>query len=158
MARIVTRKISLSGATLKSVLASNGRQCLGRVAGIALGTKENVHPQYGISYGLVGTFRHIAQDGTESNAPVVWGPGVLIDPIRAALEGGAQSVQVLADVYAIESETSPVGFMYVLETHGDDAEDPITKLLQASNVTPLPSLLAPAVKPAPTVKPAKAVK
>lgn len=143
MARTVTRKISLSGATLKSVLSAGGKQCMGRIAGIALGTKENVHPQYGISYGLVGTFRHISTDGVESNAPVVWGPDVLIAPVRAALDGGAQSVQVLADVYAIESETSPVGFMYVLETHGDDAEDPITKLLAASKVPALPALPAP---------------
>ena len=142
MARTITRKISLSGASATSVVKAGGKQYMGRLAGFATGTKENVHPQYGVSYGLIGGFRHIAADGTTTDAPIVWGPGVLIEPIKSALDSGAPSVQVLADVYAVASESSPVGFTYILETHGEESEDPISRLLASAPA--VPALAAPA--------------
>ncbi len=141
MARTITRKISLSGAKISDVVKAGGRLFVGRVAGLATGTKENVHPQYGLSVGLIGAFRAIMADGVEISAPVVWGPGVLIEPVAAALKGGAENVAIQADVYAVTSETSPVGYMYVLETHGDETTDPIAQLM---NGMPTLSLPAPA--------------
>lgn len=143
MARTVTRKISLSGAKITDVVKAGGRLFIGRVAGLATGTKENVHPQYGLSIGLIGAFRAQMADGVEISAPVVWGPGVLIEPVAAALKGGAESVAIQADVYAVASETSPVGYMYVLETHGDEATDPIAALMNS-----MPALSLPAPAPA----------
>lgn len=145
MARTVTRKISLSGAKLADVIKAGGRLFIGRVAGLATGTKENIHPQYGLSVGLIGAFRAQMADGTEVSAPVVWGPGVLIEPVAAAIKQGAVSVAVTADVYAVASETSPVGYMYVLETHGDEADDPVAALMASMPALP-PALPAPAAK------------
>lgn len=140
--RTVTRKISLSGAKLSAVLAANGKLFIGRVAGIATGTKEHVHATYGLSIGLVGAFRVRYPDGSEVSAPVAWGPDVLIEPVVSALKAGAMSVNVLADVYAVTSESSPVGFMYVLETHGDEESDPVAALM--ATMPEMPALPAPA--------------
>lgn len=147
MARTITRKISLSGAKLADILKNNGKLFIGRVVGVATGTKENVHPQYGVSVGLVGAFRSITVDKATGeqvsiDAPVVWGPGVLIEPVVSALKAGSTSVNVgPVDLYAVTSETSPVGYMYVLESHGNDDADPLTAMLATMPV--LPVLAAP---------------
>ena len=153
MARSVTRKISLSGAKLADVMkAEGGRLFTARVVGLATGTKTNVHPQYGESTGLIGAFRAITRDkatGAETSidAPVCWGPDVIIEPVASALKAGAASVNVgPVDLYAVLSDTSPVGYTYVLETHGGEENDPLSAML--ATMPTLPALAAPKGKPA----------
>lgn len=152
MARTITRKLTTSAADTNAVkhailVDKTTRVFICRVAGIATGTKTNVHPQYGESTGLVGQFRRVNPDSTTQDAPVLWGTDTLIEPVASALENGAQSVQVLADVYAIHSEKGTMGFQYVLEVHGDEAADPITQMLgQVPALPALPAPVAPAAK------------
>lgn len=148
-ARTITRKITtaasdLSAVKLALIADKSTRVFICRVAGIASGTKTNIHPQFGESTGLVGQFRRVNPDGTSQDAPVLWGTDTLIAPVAAALDGGAQSVQVLADVYAIHSDKGTMGFQYVLEVHGDEAADPIAQML--GSVPALPALPAPAAQ------------
>ncbi len=148
MARTITRKISLSGAKISDVTKAGGRLFVGRVAGLATGIKENIHPQYGLSIGLIGAFRAKMGTGEELSAPVLWGPGVLTEPVASALKTKAESVTIQADVYAVASDTSPVGYVYVLETHADEASDPVAALINS-----MPTLSLPA--PAPATKKGK---
>lgn len=160
MARTITRKLTTSASDTSAVklaiLADKAaRVFVCRVAGIATGTKTNIHPQYGESIGLVGQFRRVNPDSTTQDAPVLWGTDTLIGPVASALENGAQSVQVLADVYAIHSDRGTMGFQYVLEVHGDVNADPIAQMLGTVPVLPAPAL--PTTEPAlPTTEPAPA--
>lgn len=154
--RTITRKLTTSAADVKAVKLTlladpAARVFICRVAGIATGVKTNVHPQYGESTGLVGQFRRVNADNTTQDAAVLWGTETLIMPVAAALENGAQSVQVLADVYAIHSEKGTLGFQYVLDVHGDAAADPLAQML--GNLPSLPALPAPV--PAPSAKTVK---
>lgn len=146
MARTITRKLTTSATDLtavkRAILADQTtRVFICRIAGIATGTKENIHPQYGVSVGLVGQFRRVDPDGATQDAPVLWGTETLIAPVASALENGATSVQVLADVYAVHSDKGTMGFQYVLEVHGEEASDPISQML--GMVPALPALPAP---------------
>lgn len=144
--RTITRKLTTSANDVKAVQRAiladpAARVFICRVAGIATGIKAHVHPQYGESTGLVGQFRRVNADNTTQDAAVLWGTETLISPVAAALESGAQSVQVLADVYAVHSEKGTLGFQYVLDVHGDAAADPLSKML--GELPALPALPAP---------------
>lgn len=146
MARTITRKITTSAADVKAVQKiliadPNARVFICRVAGVANGTKTNVHPQYGESTGLIGTFRRIEPDGQTSDAPVLWGTDIIIEPVAAALNAGSSAVQVMADIYAIHSDKGTMGFSYVVDSHGSVDDDPIAKLL--GSAPELPALPAP---------------
>jgi hypothetical protein len=147
MARTITRKITTSASDVKAVqkaLTANphARIFICRVAGVANGTKTNIHPQYGESVGLVGTFRRIEPTGETSDAPVLWGTDIIIEPVAAALNAGSSAVQVMADIYAVHSDKGTMGFSYVIESHGSVDDDPIAKLL--GTAPEMPSLPAPA--------------
>jgi len=146
MARTITRKITTSANDVKTVQKAliadpNARVFICRVAGVANGTKTNVHPQYGESTGLVGTFRRIEPTGETSDASVLWGSDIIIEPVAAALNAGASAVQVMADIYAVHSERGTMGFTYVVDSHGSVDDDPIAKLL--GSAPEMPALPAP---------------
>ena len=148
MAKIIVRKVSTTipksetaAVRLKLLTDQKARHYVCRVAGVAVGIKENVHPQYGISYGLVGSFAKINPNGWREDAPVLWTTESLILPIKAALDNGAASVQLMADIWAIYAEKGATGFQYVLETHGETAADPLDALL--GNAPAMPMLPAP---------------
>lgn len=148
MSKIVTRKITTTipksetaAVRLKLLQDQTARHYVCRVAGVAMGTKENIHPQYGVSYGLVGTFAKINPDGTREDAAALWSNESLILPIKAALEGGATSVQFMADIWAVYAEKGATGFQYVLETHGEEKADPLAGLLGSAPA--MPALPAP---------------
>lgn len=139
MARTILRKISttvpksmLDAVRIALITDKTARIFVCRVAGIALATKENNHPLYGLSYALVGSFRKVNPDGTEEDAPVLWTNESVVLPVKAALDNGAPSVQVMVDIYAVYAEKGATGFQYVLEVHGQEDEDPVSKLLKAA--------------------------
>ena len=148
MSKIVTRKINTAvpksetaAVRLKLLQDNDARVYVCRVAGVAMGTKENIHQQYGISYGLVGTFAKINPDGTREDAAVLWSNESLVLPIKAALDGGSASVQFMADIWAVYAEKGATGFQYVLETHGEEKVDPLAGLLGSAPA--MPALHAP---------------
>ena len=158
MTRTLTRKLTTSGniEEIKAALVAdkNASIFVCRIAGIATGTKTNVHPQFGESTALVGQFRRVNPDGTTQDAAVLWGTDTLIQPVANALANGATSVQVLADVHAAHSTKGTLGFQYVLVVHGEEAADPLTALL--SGLPTMPALPAPtAPKEAAPVKAGK---
>lgn len=148
MTKIITRKITTtipksetSAVRLKLLQDNSIRHYVCRVAGVAMGWKENIHPQYGISYGLVGTFAKINPDGMREDAAILWSNESLILPIKAALDSGSTSVQFMADIWAVYAEKGATGFQYVLETHGEEKTDPLAGLLGSAPA--MPALPAP---------------
>lgn len=148
MSKIITRKITTTvpksetaAVRLKLLQDNAARVYVCRVAGVAMGTKENIHPQYGVSYGLIGTFAKINPNGSREDAAALWSNESLVLPIKAALDGGSTSVQFMADIWAVYAEKGATGFQYVLETHGEEKADPLAGLLGSAPA--MPALPAP---------------
>lgn len=149
MAATIVKKLTAAfGIPAPKVLAlvlahPQKRPYAGRLVGIASGIKTGVS-QFGDWTCLVGMFQHISPDGEITRASQAFGPDLVIDPVVAQLAGGAQSVTIAVDVFAVESEKSPTGWTYVAEQAIEETEtDPLVLLMNKTTARPL-ALPAPA--------------
>lgn len=131
--------------TLVDVNNAGGRLYCGRLVGIASGIKTGTS-QYGEWTSLVGSFVWTDRNGVTTRAAQAFGPDVLIMPVVSALNAGQPAANIAADVYVVESDDSPVGFSYVVQSAIEQTieTDPVLALMQQA--TPVPQLAAPQTK------------
>jgi len=139
-------------AVLVALTEAGGRLYSGRLVGIATGTKSGV-TEYGEWTALIGQFQFTDRFGAATRAVQAFGPDIVILPAVAALNGGAQSINVAVDVYAVADAKSPVGWSYTCASAIEESEtDPLALLLKSASAVAAPIALAAPVAPA---KPAK---
>lgn len=139
----IVKKITVAGAKLAAVNAASGRLYMGRLVGIATGTKTGVS-QYGEWTALIGDFALIQPDGTMVRAPMAFAPDLVLMPVVSALAANGGSVDVAVDVYACADTKSPCGFSYRAQSAVPETAEssPLVRLM--ATATPLPQIAAPA--------------
>lgn len=139
MARTIQNKIRMSRANKDAVLSACAAGApyvvVGRFAGIATGFRTHTG-QYGESFGLEGAFGFVdGSTGELEEARIAWGPAMVVDPVVAALQAGAQSVKVgPVDVIA-KPNGQKTGIVYGYITHEANDSSPVLAML--AGVEPL---------------------
>jgi len=138
----IVKKVSIAGAKLAAVNAANGRLYMGRLLGVATGTKTGTS-QYGEWTALLGDFCRISPDGEQTRAPLAFAPDLVMMPIVSQLATTGGAIDVAVDVYACVDTNSPCGFSYRAQlVIPETAENsPLARLMAAAS--PMPALVAP---------------
>lgn len=138
----IVKKVTIAGAKLAAVNAANGRLYMGRLLGVATGTKTGTS-QYGEWTALIGDFCRISPEGEHTRAPQAFAPDMVMFPIVAQLNSAGGSVDVAVDVYACVDTNSPCGFSYRAQPVIPETQEnsPLARLMAAAS--PMPALAAP---------------
>lgn len=136
-------------AVLVAITEAGGRLYSGRLVGIASGIKSGV-TEYGEWTALIGQFQFTDRFGTVTRAVQAFGPDIVILPVVAALQSGAKSVNIAADVFGVADEKSPVGWSYTCSSAIEESDsDPLALLLATASAVEMPKLTAPTAPTAP---------
>jgi len=119
--------------TSKRVFEAGGKLAVLRVVGTAVGVKTG-QSDYGDWTALIGDFGVTNLiDGEQFRGATLFLPDVALLPIQVQLQKpNAQAVQFALDVYAVEDDTTTVGFSYQVDHLVKAEDDTVAKLMAAA--------------------------
>ena len=142
LASLSMKTLGFTAKSIRKMVEDKGEAVfLGRIAGVAgsFFTGESANGEY---TGFKGQFAAVNKDGEQFEAAVCFVPAQIANPLRTAFEAGSTELELLADVYAIETDKNASGYAYLCEPVLSDKSNERLKQMKAALTNNLPKQIA----------------
>lgn len=115
LASISPKTLGFSAKEIRKIVEDKGQAVfIARVCGVAASyfTGESSNGEY---IGFKGSFAATTLHGEILESGVAFFPATIAKPLRDAFENGQTEIEVMADIFAQESEKNASGYAYICE-------------------------------------------